>query len=189
MYRFLMVGCILLLVGCGEGVTLAPSTAVPRSSLMTLMAVDLMPLLAQDPGQLVGFTFDPPTKQVPLLYREFNIPSADATLTYHFKNQRPVEGFATISLYSDQIVQGMARSRLIQSFDPVAQPRDDLGEDAWWATKELDQRGQRSIVFERCAALVMLTVYKSSSEDIDAAVAYAKVIDQRIQHSSICAQN
>lgn len=186
MYRFLIVGCILLLGGCGRGITLAPSTTVPRSSLMTLMTVDLVPLLAQDPDQLVGFTFDPPTNEVPPLYREFNIPSADATVTQHFKNQTPVEGFATISLYSDQEVQGMARSSLIRSFDAVAQPRDDVGASAWWATKELDQRGQRSILFERCAATVMLTLYRGSSEDIDAVVAYAKVIDQRIQQSSIC---
>jgi hypothetical protein len=95
-------------------------------------------------------------------------------------------GFATISLYSDAATFSDASNRLVGSFGTSVRSLHDLGDVANHTTEPVGQTKQRSIVFSRCRAVVMVTVYADT--DPAAAVAFdlARAIDLRIQASPIC---
>lgn len=158
----------------------------PTLTPITLSDIDLAPLLAQKPQQFPDFTFDLPTTELEPLYAYNEIPLADNTLTQRFKKLPDGTGFATISLYSDGAISSDAFNRLVGSFGQSVHSLNDVGDVANHTTEPVGQTKQRSIVFGRCRAVVMVTVYADT--DPAAAVAWdlAKAIDLRIQASPIC---
>lgn len=201
MRRLLIAGLAVLLAGCGDAVptgtgsTVIPPTATalplatvapPTAAPVALSDVDLAPLLVAEGDLPAAYKLDPPTTQLQSMYGQLGVPLADASLTQLFEDLPAVTGFATISLYGDRPMLSDAYTRLVQSFGTSAQSVGGLGDQANQTTAPIGQIKQRAIVFARCQAVVMVTVYGDTSAQTDAATGYAKAIDQRIQASPIC---
>jgi hypothetical protein len=188
MRHWLMIGLLVLLVGCGEIIVGPPPTVLPPTATpIALTAIDLAPILIAEGDLPAGYDLRPPFTELQNSYLQLGVPDPAANLTQIYDNPAEMDGLATIFLYDERPLLDDAYRLLSSGMLIDEQPLGDLGEQAMQSTAPLNQTDQVGVVFVRCRAVVFMQGYALPILNAPLLMAWAKKVDQRIQASPICA--
>lgn len=183
---------LLLLVGCAGNPTPLPATSAPTATPaptttptptptpaptptpVPLAALDLAALIVQ-PGDLpAGYTAAQLREEAPGMYRD--VPPAAKTYYQQFAyNDAPARGVA-IFLYPSADDRETAYTLILDSMiDP---PPNTIGEKSAGSADNLMGTKITEIIFIRCIGVIHISF--SGLQDLDAAEAYAKRLDERL---------